>query len=321
MVVNSTNPNISSAAPNVVNNSQFGGSSFFKPVAVRVLSDLGGNNYSVIVNGQQINVKSQVVLVPGQNFKAQVFSKQGTIYLTPESVLETTASEIQPLSQSLTNLLNNYGVLVNDEVLQIVKFMEQSGFKLDGKIISKAQLIGKKFSSKSKKSSELAALLLEDGIESQQETIEKYLIVLENADQSGHNSGNGKNQSEQELLAIQNHLARDKMHWIILPYQWQHQNKNRRGLLRILINTETKQTEKVSLSVNSIEKNVEKTLWFMLYYNMGVLQKTLFYSEPQVDLEIKEEFLRQLGAQWSEDAKITGICSTDQNLLFVDQTV
>lgn len=148
-------------------------------VFVRVLEDLGGGKYQVSFGGNRFNVSSKNVLLPGQSFKAQILLQKEAVTLIPENrenlAAESTVKNTSLLEQELFSLgLGNDGI-----TLKLLQFMQQSGLKIDKSIMNRAALLAKKFPGKEKKAAEIAALLLEKGIDGDENTIQALLSLLD----------------------------------------------------------------------------------------------------------------------------------------------
>jgi len=324
-------------------------------VFVRVLEDLGGGKYQVSFGGNRFNVSSKNVLLPGQSFKAQILLQKEAVTLIPENrenlAAESTVKNTSLLEQELFSLgLGNDGI-----TLKLLQFMQQSSLKIDKSIMNRAALLAKKFPGKEKKAAEIAALLLEKGIDGDEDTIQALLSLLDFEDRGDFsgNEGDKNNPAESTsfeqsflarlfpeessqnfkknkpgLLTLVNQIKNGRHHWCFLPFTWQpdlmdSKNKDEfRGILRILIDSDLNQTEKIEISVKINLKKYD----FVLYYNAGKVKEVRFCTLPPLLSQNISHEERRLGellrsgmnladsvpVTYSTSAFIEGLCAADE---------
>ena len=160
-------------------------------VLVRVLKNNGGGRFTVSFAGSRFSVSSDRALNPGDVFKATVaLSKDGTVLLKPESFLTSGSLPENPLA-SLFQTLN----IPFDEIsTKLFSFMQQLGVKIDRNFILRARDIASRFPGKESAAAEIAALLLEKGIEPDVQTVKKLLVLAEGATDSSEEKYGGAHQ-------------------------------------------------------------------------------------------------------------------------------
>ena len=206
-------------------------------VSIKVIKNLGNGNYTVFLQGAKINVKSKIPLAEGSSFKATLeIGADSKIIL--KTLSEQNAADVFP--RTLLEFLNSAGIESDSVVLKTVQQMIQSGVKLDKSVIRKAKSISSLFPGKEKQAAEISAMLMEKGIEPEENLIEKFLLLTD--------PGKWKNSSNKEkniakstenflkkiykeipenkdgILTLANHIkSKDGTgkHWIILPFLWQ----------------------------------------------------------------------------------------------------
>lgn len=331
-------------------------------VFVKILKNNGGGSCTVSFAGNKFNVKSEIPLKEGQSFKAVLKSDGNRIMLVPQET-EGRAESVQRgqtpmiLEQSvlpdgtpgaqLAVYLSKMGLVPDKAAVTIMQFLQQTGLKLDTSIMQKAQRLALKFPGKEKKAAEAAILLLENGISSDEELLEKILAIFEHegtdpSDQNSAQSDQNGTPSDQSflnnlftnnlpshegLLSFLNHYARNRHHWIILPYEFSLQNEKATGLLRFLLDKEEKKVEKILINCNfSVKK-----LFFVLKLIQSKVVEVRFCTLPPLlpsDVTAEEKRLggffnsgmnkeNPVAITYSASALINDICTDSEQPLFI----
>lgn len=315
-------------------------------VFVRVLSDNGNGSFLVSAGGNRLSVQSQNPLSVGETFIARVESGSSSrILLVPveeKNPFMNQASGIQ-------SYLGSESVILSPAAYRVLQFMEQSGMKISRDLMDRAERIGKKFPGKEKLASEAAAILLQKGINPSEENILSLMSLSLGDYQGGKN--NGGNQDEKDgsvnegenfisrlypggtgsgtgLLTYMNHVAGGKKHWIFLPYEWNSDAGKAEGIIRLLIDLEQKETEKIVLNC---ELNSTK-FFFVLYCSKSKGEEVRFFTlPPLLPSKIKAEELRLGGflssgmsagnpvaVTYSDSACSDGLCTVEENASTVE---
>ena len=277
-------------------------------VFVRVIAENSPQNYTVSFAGSRITVKSDIPLKQGDSFTAIIkTSRDGKILLIP-------AEQDAPLQQfsRIESFLAAQGVSPDDSAVKLVALLQNLGVKINPKIISKASVISKKFPGKERKAAEIAAVLEEKGIPASEETVKRLLIELDfNSGGSKKNSGNNSSQKDDSrkkentktitdklyatplpenegLLAFFNHKKNSgPMQWLILPYEYNLNEKHAGGNIRIQYNRELKTTEKICVDVKFNSENSSQNkkkdvtnYYFVVYYKLSKVREMRFCTLP-----------------------------------------
>ena len=335
-----------------------GGSSVF----VRVLEDKGSSSYVVSFAGQKVLVKSEKSLVPGQSFRARIeLSQDKKILLIPQTEENNIKSALNSLSlieadknpQGLIEAFFNSQNLVSDSItLTIFQFLQQSGFKTDKSLMEKARRIALNFTGKEKKAAEIAVLLLENGLESDAELMQKIMALLdcdknENQHKEKKESFDEENQKiippdknilekiydstfeDADLLALVNQNAKVNPHYIFFPYDYTFLSKKAHGLISFLIDSKTKQIQKMSLNC----KFDSTEYYFVLYYKGSFPSELVFFqnglkNESPLKCEnflkeilVQEDSLKNIQIKYSDEAYTQGFFVNNKILpLIVGET-
>ena len=140
-------------------------------VKARVISKEKSGFYAVSFAGHKFRVQSQKTLLPGQVFKAQIFVKDGKVFLkevlesAKNSGLETfNLKNFDSSSPGLKNMLIKLGLPVIPESLRLIQFALEMGIKIEPSKLKNSLLRGQKSEKKGIQKSQVALLLEEKGL-------------------------------------------------------------------------------------------------------------------------------------------------------------
>lgn len=332
---------------------------------VRVLDKIGYsqgmNRYTVFAGGIRFSVGSRDPIHIGDSFHALVhIEKDGSVVLERiATALQAEHNESLTRADFLNNMLFSMGLPRDDISLRVLLFMFQSGMKLDSSLVAKARTIGLRFPGREKLASEVAAILIANGIEPSDEKINELLsLVLSehgNPDpgsqqKNGQNQGEGEKRNQKDgksgddnflrriyktqapdragLLTYLNQVAKDRKHWIFLPYEWDSPSGKASGIIRMLLDLDSSRTEKIQINCKISSTNY----FFVLYYNISSEMEVRFFTlPPLLPSKIKSEELRLGGflgsgmnkgkpvtVTYSDSACSDGLCVIDEMPTFVE---
>ena len=188
-------------------------------VLVRIIADKGGGKYEGSVAGARVTITSKQVLAAGTSFTATISSKNGQIFLTPNSIETNIAQQTFELSviqnEQLASLLQNLGLNADDLSYHLMQQLKQLGMKMDSTLLSKIYNLSVKFKGKEKRAAELISILAKKGIDFSED--ELVALLQELYGESDDSEGNDKSKnSEYKLL---NKINSIKNTWQMLPYE------------------------------------------------------------------------------------------------------
>jgi len=302
-------------------------------VFVRVIAENSPQNYTVSLAGSRISVKSDIPLKQGDSFTAIIkTSRDGKILLIP-------AEQNAPLQQfsRIESFLAAQGVSPDDSAVKLVALLQNLGVKIDPKIISKASVVSKKFPGKERKAAEIAAVLEEKGIPATEENVKRFLMELDfNSEGNQKESKSSYSQSDgsiidklyssplpqdEGLLAFFNHKKNDgPVQWLVLPYEYNLNEKNARGNIRIQYNNILKTTEKICVDVKFNSENSSQNkkkdvtnYYFVVYYKLSKVREMRFCTLPPLltsRIPFEEKRLGELLRSGMSDDSVSVIYST-----------
>ena len=318
-LVNVVNVNSQNVQPSAQSNSMER-----QQVLVKVLKDLGGSRYLVSLFGKRIEVSSLKVLSVGENFIAKVKYLDSRVIIEPKEIMGNERS-------AYFSVLEKLGVPCDDISFRIFLFMQQSGFRIDRKIMALARKSSLYFEGDEEESAEIACMLLEKGIEPTEDNISELLGLLKikrrekkhgsSPDDAGKKSmeessgflaslfpGENFNARGEGLLSMVNHLKnRDSssMHWLAIPYEWENEGVGYTGIIRLLLNLSTKETEKIQINC---ERDCKK-FYFVVYLKQSKVNEVRFCTLPPLlasDIQNEERRLGELfGSGMNQDCSVT----------------
>ena len=315
-------------------------------VFVRVLSDSADGKTLVSLLGSRVTVQSREPMAQGESFPAAVHLREdGTIELSRLSSPTPSSTEFRGQMQgmeALYALLASEGFVPDAVNARIFQFMFQSGIKIDSSIMKKARAIASRFPGKEEKAAEIAALLLEEGIDPDDGMILTLLDLCggqygSQEGQQGQDQKDRQTKGDEEtdfgflekiygktipdktgLLTYLNQISRGRQHWIFLPYEWdipqedsvdsgkKTEKKSATGMIRLLIDTEEHNLKKIQINCQT---DVTK-YFFVLYYNGISNEKEVrfFTLPPLLPSAVQAEEMRLGGffsSGMSEDKPVT----------------
>ncbi len=231
------------------------------------------NNFQGLKNGQLVTAKilnlqengSARIFFNGKTFEGTIAGsvKEGDalnmrVLITEGKILLVPNSEggIQKLSQN-DSLFAQLGLPKNELSSAILSFLMTSETRIDVKTSTRLFEFLKNIKKNKKKAVFLAGLLQNKGLKLDEELFKKvYPLVYgeefgeEQEDNLSHNFANPdkeqKNNSEdEEILNLINHIANEKLHWIVLPFDKQINELTAKGSVSLLLDTKLKQLRKL----------------------------------------------------------------------------
>lgn len=287
-----------------------------------------GNKYSVKSN---IPLKEGQVFKAGVKFDGQriILEQRGQ---TP-AVLNVSEELMLPdgtPGQQLSAYLSQFGLVPDKVTVSLMQFLQQNGLKIDFPLMQKARLVALKFPGKEKEAADAALLLMEDGITAEEDIVRSLMDIF-GGEEEGHggdssgdrgdrplpqNSQDDKKSSgdkgdrpleftdriytntpsgKHNLLAFMNHYAKNRQHWIFLPFEFTTGNKTATGFLKLLLDISEKNIKKMQINASFPLKKY----FFVLKFNQSKVQEVRFCTLPSLlPSEVKSEELR-LGGYFS----------------------
>ncbi len=286
---------------------------------VRVLADKGNGRYEGVVSGVRVSFSSARPLNVGTSFTATVQLNGNTIVLVPKSEgMVQSESGINTLKFSqLAGFLQELGLIPDSLSAALVQSAKQMEMKMEPSVFAKIRNLALRLEGKSKLAAELALLLLEKGINADEEELEALLSLLnrEDLDYSGGESGEKENQAK-ELL---NKANKSEGSWYLLPFNLVENDKNiGGGSFRLLIGHD----EKLKL-LNVFCKYNECEYFFNLEHSGKKLCRIRFCILKEGNeavamgpllKKILEEKLPGVEVSWAEKDFVEGCASASEEL-------
>ena len=150
-------------------------------IKVSVLKNNGDGTCLVSFCGGKFNIKTEKQLASGDTFAADVSFVDGKVQLTP--------SKEMLFSSSFLRFMESNDLVPDGMTVKLLQFMEQSGFKVDKKIILRSRSVALNFIGKEKIAAEIACMLLEKGIEPTEERVRQLIFHTENPEEQDGQQG------------------------------------------------------------------------------------------------------------------------------------
>lgn len=188
-------------------------------VNVKIIFGDGNGKYTATVAGVRVNIRSERVFESGEIFKAKLFVKDGTVFLTP---IAENKSGIQienfPLSVvsdfQVFDFFKNLGLPSDFAMLNIFQMMKQLQMKLNIPLFTKLHNIAVKFNGKQKTAAEILMILADKGFDFNEEDIFSLLKLVDN--QIDYKEKN--NEQNENAKKVLNKINLKNGGWFIIPF-------------------------------------------------------------------------------------------------------
>ena len=193
-------------------------------VLVRVIADRGGGKYEGSVAGVRVQLTSSKPLRAGETFTATISVKNGSIVVTPKDIAGMTGMQgsgeitlqMNEVSQSqLVSLLESLGLPADNLSSSILQSFKQMGLKLDSNLANKIRSMALRFAGKEKSASEILSLLVQKGIDADENEIKELLALLERDDNTASDFSDNDKQKDKLI----NRINSTEGAWYLLPFE------------------------------------------------------------------------------------------------------
>lgn len=196
-------------------------------VNVKIILGDGNGKYSATVAGVRVNIRSERAFKNGEVFKAKLFVKDGTVFLTPVAANKSGIQiENFPLSVvsdfQVFDFFKNLGLPSDFVMLNIFQMMKQLQMKLNIPLFTKLHNFAVKFSGKQKTAAEILMILADKGFDFNEEDVFSLLKLVDN--QIDYKEKNNKqNENAKKLL---NKINLKDGGWFIIPFCIENLSEN-----------------------------------------------------------------------------------------------
>lgn len=257
-------------------------------VFVRVVEDNGSGSYTASFAGNRFIVRSLHPLSIGSSFKAQIHLENSMVKLIP--IFESSNSHVS--STSAYSFLHRIGLPSDDLSLRIMQFFQQNQLKINLPLAQKVRHLSASFPGREKEAAETALFLDDKNIDSTEEMTEFLLTIMQ---------GERPAQDyDKDVLSYINHKKGSARHWIIIPFS-DEESSSFTGIVKILINTDIKKTEKIVIDCKT---SVKKYLFVLQLHELSMKspKRILTYcTEPSLSGVEEKVFTNQLRSLFSSD--------------------
>lgn len=266
-------------------------------ITISVIKHLTGNKWAVGINGRVIPAFSEKDLTPGQKLAAYVIRHGNKIFLKCDV----------PKGHNFSHYLIQQG-LPDDTLSQsIVLTLIRTHLSLQPELILKMRHIIGKLKKKPKILARLLALLYEKHIDITSERIEPLLELLSYGEDTGKYREKDnkkrflrnyrdveeelkkivkKTAEKNNLLQLFNHLKGKNPDWIIIPFNFDSNNKKLSGTIRILYDFFVQKIKKMTISIN-LNKNIQ--IFFHIIEEKNHKFLTIFCSNKEKRAQLAKE--------------------------------
>ncbi len=252
-------------------------------VFVRVVEDKGKGSYTVSFAGNRFSVRSVNPLKVGSSFKAQIFVENSILKLVP--VFEPSYNQVS--NQTVHSFLNRIGLPADDLSLRILQFFQQNQIKIDLRLAKKVRALSSAFPQREKEAAEVALLLSDKNIEATEEMIALFLDIMQGTTHA--------NNTNSEILSYINHKKGSEKHWILIPFS-DESSSVFTGIIKLLIHTETKKTEKIVINCATPVTKYYFVLQLYTVSNTSSKRVLTFCTVPSLSDAEQRIFTQQLRA-------------------------
>lgn len=187
-------------------------------VSVKIISGAGNGKYVATVAGVRVSIRSERALENGEVFKAKLFAKDGTVFLTPVDANKLNLKiENFPLSvvsdSQVFDFFKNLGLPSDSVMLNVFQMMKQLQMKFNVPLFAKLHNFALKFNGKQKTAAEILMILADKGLNFSEEDVFTLLNALEN--QIDYEKNDEQNKNAKNLL---NKINSKSDGWFVIPF-------------------------------------------------------------------------------------------------------
>lgn len=273
-------------------------------VTVSVIKRLTGNKWAVGINGKVIPAFTKKDLTPGQKLRAFVVRQENRILLKCD-----TSGKVSP-GENFSDYLIQQG-LPNDALSHVIVLsLIRSHLSLSPELILKMRHIITKLKKKPEILARFLALIHDKHIDISSEKIESLLDLLSYGEDTGKyrrknnkrrffkNSEELKEKLKQivkkkagkNLLQVFNHMKGKNPNWIVIPFNFDTENKKLSGTIRVLYDYIMQKVKKMTISINQ-DKNIQIYFHIIEEKSHKLLKIFCNNTEKRVQLSKKIENL------------------------------
>lgn len=173
-----------------------------------------------------------------------------------------------------------------------MQFFQQNHLKIDLQLAKKVRYLSAAFPGNEKDAAETALFLNDRNIEASEEMTARLLNIMQGKEPA--------TDYEKDILSYINHKKGSGKHWLLIPFSDQGYT-SLNGLIRILIDTELKKTEKIVIDC----KTTVKKYYFVLQLH-GITNKSpkrflSYCTEPPLRGTDIRSFTNQLRSLFARD--------------------
>lgn len=284
---------------------------------VRVIADKGNGRYEGFVAGVKVAFSSARPLTVETSFPAKVQVNGNTIILFPKEASEINHNEgVMTLKLSqVAGLLQELGLVPDGLSLALVQSAKQMEMKFDSSMLLKIRNMLVRLGNKSRFAAELALMLAEKGINSEETELLELIELLASNDFVEENNQN-KNKRGLKLLNKANSIEGS---WYLFPFELSLQDELvGKGTFRLLIGKDDKLK---LLNVFCFYSGVE--YYFSMEHSDGKCKKIRFniQKDGQELKELVNQFKNHLKKrgndieiEWAEKESVEGSASAAEEL-------
>lgn len=268
-------------------------------VLVRIIADRGSGKYEGSVAGVRVQMSSARALRPGDSFAATISVKNGSIVVNPKDISGVSGSGIGEIELSLNevtqnqlfSLLEALGLPSDNLSSSILQAFKQMGLKLDSTLANKIRSIALRFGGKEKSAAEILSLIIQKGLEADEEEIKELLVFLENYNPLEKN----EKESNEKLI---NRINSTEGAWYLLPFELVEIEYGRadgddnrkvlgKGCIRLMFNPAD------ALKILNLDYNYnnQKYLFSLAYEGKKIINTYFNVSSSENDIKSENEII------------------------------
>lgn len=220
-------------------------------VRVTVLEALRDGTMRIMIGGRTLTAAGLQDRLPGSVFDARISIADNTVLITPVA---------REIDAGLPGFFSSLGIPETPVSASLVSFFRSINMRLDSETLRSIMKTASRFRGRELRAAEAAAILVERGIEADDNTVSRMIDLMEGRaglvnDDGSDNGGSEGAGGERDFCAFVNQKKGRDLHWIVVPFSRNLGGRNCTGSVRFLLDLAGEKTVQTRVTLVDGERS------------------------------------------------------------------